>query len=745
MIFSKTAHPFLFLSRMKTCFQWLCIIVLVLLSGRTVQAQVLSAPQTVNFGNLICTSGSITTTIAVTNTGNAAIILSGAAVSPTNADFTIISPANISQANSIFIVPGATQAIVIAYNPNRIGNINAALVFASNALNAVGGINTIPLTAQRDSSGFMLSTTNIVLNNVAINTPTTTTLTLTNTGTVPLTFPAPIFSGAFVLDGVSPATVPPNGGQAQVNIRFVGAPAGVTTATTFTLSDQCGRITPVRVFAAVQAQPQITSIAPFFGTAGTEVIITGRNLTNAQSVVFGGVLASSFRILSDSQIIATVGQGATGQVSVNVAGALAVSPQVFTFIPQPSVLFASPLSGGAGTAVTIIGTNLSSVTGVSFGGTPASFTINNASQITAIVGNGASGVITLTTLVGSTSSTQRFSFIPPPSILFITPQAGAAGTQVTIIGNNLDSTRAVAFGGVPAQSFTQISPTQVNAVIGAGGATGSVSITTAGGTSASQQAFTFVAPPTITFVSPTIGASGTIVNIIGTNFTNVTGVSFGGTPSQNFVVSSPSQIIATVGNGSSGAITVITPNGSTSASQQFTFTGTPTITFFSPTQGGPGTLVNIFGTFFNGVTGVTFGGIPARSFTPVSPTQVQAVVGMGATGAIAVIAQGGVGFSTTTFGFVPTSVKMSNDAVFEAIPNPTASAALLRYSLSSASAVKVEVFSMLGERIAILEDAERSAGTYSLHWSVENLPQGVYSCRFQTNLGVKTVMLRVVK
>ncbi|MCU0426926.1 MAG: IPT/TIG domain-containing protein [Candidatus Kapabacteria bacterium] len=730
---------------MNTCFRWLCIALFAVLSCRLpLPAQVFSAPQSLNFGNLVCTSGTVTTTIAITNTGTAAIILSGAAVSPTNADFSIVSPVNISPLNNVFIVPGATQAVVIAYNPSRIGNINAALVFASNALNAVGGINTIPLTAQRDSSGFVLSTTSIVLNNVPINTPTTTTVLLTNTGTLPLQIPTPQFSGAFALDAVNPPIVPPNG-QAQLSIRFFGAPAGITTATTFTFNDQCGRVTALRAFAAVQAQPQVTSIIPQIGTAGTEVIITGRNLSNAQSVLFGGVLASSFRVVNDSQIVATVGQGSTGQVTVSVAGAIAVAPQVFTFVAQPSVLFASPLTGGAGTAVTIIGTNLASVTGVSFGGIPASFTINNASQITAFLGNGASGVITLFTPVGSTTSTQRFTFIPPPSVLFITPQSGAAGTAVTIIGNNLDSTRAVAFGGVPAQSFIQVSPTQVNAVIGTGGATGNVSITTAGGTSASQQVFTFVAPPNITFVSPNVGSVGTIVNIIGTNFTNVTGVSFGGIPAQNFVVSSPTQIIATLGNGASGAITVTTLTGSTSASQQFTFTGTPTITFFSPAQGGPGTLVNIFGTFFNGVSGVTFGGIPARSFTSLSPTQLQAVVGQGATGSIAVIAQGGVGFSTSSFGFIPTSVQMNNNAVFEAIPNPATSTAHLRYFLSAASPVKVEVFSMLGERVAVLEEGQRSSGTYTMNWSVENLPQGVYSCRLQTNQGVKTVLLRVVK
>lgn len=729
---------------MNTRFRLCCLIVCCLLAFKPASAQIFTAPQSQNFGALTCTTGIVTTTIAIQNTGLVTLILSGGAVSPTNADFSIISPANISQATPIFITPGVTQAIVIAYNPSRIGTINASLVFASNALNASGGINAIPLSAQRDSTGFTLSTTNIVLNNVAINTPTTTIITVQNAGTLPLSFGMPLFSGAFAIDSVVPAVVAPNA-QARMFVRFFGAPAGVTTATTFALPDACGRTTQLRAFASVQAQPVVTNITPSIGTAGTSVTITGMNLGNTQSVLFGGVQAQSFRTVSDTQVSAVVGQGATGFVNLSVGGIVASAPQVFTFIAQPSVLFVSPQTGGAGTVVTIIGTNLNNVSSVSFGGVPASFTINSPTQLTAVVGNGASGVITLTTAVGSVASTQRFTFVPAPNVLFITPQSGAAGTTVTIVGNNLDSTRSVAFGGVPAQSFTQVSPTQLTATVGVNGATGTVSVTTQGGTSSSQQVFAFVAPPAITFVSPTTGGTGTIVNIIGTNFTNVTGVSFGGTPAQSFIVSSPSQIIATLGSGSSGAITVTTQTGSTSATQQFVFTAPPAITFFSPTFGGPGTVVNIFGSFFNNVTAVTFGGIPARSFTVLSPTQIQAVLGQGASGSIAIVAQGGVGFSGSQFMFTPTSVRTSNDAAFEVMPNPASSSVLLRYTLGAAKPVRLDIYSMLGERVATLDEGMRPAGTYSLNWTVENIAQGVYSCRLLVGQERQTLLLHVVK
>ncbi|MBL7992708.1 MAG: hypothetical protein JNN25_14815, partial [Candidatus Kapabacteria bacterium] len=80
----------------NTCFRLSCFFVWCLLALKPASAQVFTAPTIQNFGSLSCTSGVITTTIAIQNTGVATLILSGGAVSPTNADFSIVSPASIS-------------------------------------------------------------------------------------------------------------------------------------------------------------------------------------------------------------------------------------------------------------------------------------------------------------------------------------------------------------------------------------------------------------------------------------------------------------------------------------------------------------------------------------------------------------------------------------------------------------------------------------------------------------------------
>jgi hypothetical protein len=73
-------------------------------------------------------------------------------------------------------------------------------------------------------------------------------------------------------------------------------------------------------------------------------------------------------------------------------------------------------------------------------------------------------------------------------------------------------------------------------------------------------------------------------------------------------------------------------------------------TGFIPTTAPVGALVTINGKYFSGATSVTFGGVPATSFTVVSDTQITATVPVGAmTGQIGVLTPYGVVLSTAQF------------------------------------------------------------------------------------------------
>src|SRR5207244_7252115 len=131
----------------------------------------------------------------------------------------------------------------------------------------------------------------------------------------------------------------------------------------------------------------------------------------------------------------------------------------------------SPTSGpaGGGTSVVVSGTNFSGATGVSFGATPAaSFTVNNAGQITAVAPSGSGQVdVTVTTPAGTSAvvAADRFTYVPPPSVTGVSPVTGTAagGTSVLIAGANFTGASSVKFGTSNAASFAVHNAHQVTA------------------------------------------------------------------------------------------------------------------------------------------------------------------------------------------------------------------------------------------------------------------------------------------
>ena len=87
----------------------------------------------------------------------------------------------------------------------------------------------------------------------------------------------------------------------------------------------------------------------------------------------------------------------------------------------------------------------------------------------------------------------------------------------------------------------------------------------------------------------------------------------------------------------------------------------PSITSFTPTQGGTDIAVTITGTVFTDATIVQFGGTDAASFVEDSATQITAVVGSGSTGVVTVTTGGGTGTSSQTFTFTSTSIPTLNE------------------------------------------------------------------------------------
>ena len=85
--------------------------------------------------------------------------------------------------------------------------------------------------------------------------------------------------------------------------------------------------------STITNKPMITSVSTDTGKKQASIIINGTNFTGITAVTFGGTPAVSFTVVSLTKIIAVVGGGASGNISVtNAGGASAYSG--FTFIPQ---------------------------------------------------------------------------------------------------------------------------------------------------------------------------------------------------------------------------------------------------------------------------------------------------------------------------------------------------------------------------------------------------------------------------
>ena len=231
--------------------------------------------------------------------------------------------------------------------------------------------------------------------------------------------------------------------------------------------------------------------------------INGSGFTGATRVAFGGLAATSFNVVSDSQITA-VSEAQTGCHYVIVttpAGSSANVPaDIYSYTAAaPAITGISPSSGpqAGGTSVTINGSGFTGATRVAFGGLAAtSFNVVSATQITAVspAQTGAHYVI-VTTPGGCGSSANVpadiYSYTgAAPAITGISPSSGptAGGTSVTINGSGFTGATRVAFGGLAATSYNVVSATQITAVSPAQTGAHYVIVTGPGGSSANVPA-----------------------------------------------------------------------------------------------------------------------------------------------------------------------------------------------------------------------------------------------------------------
>lgn len=414
-----------------------------------------------------------------------------------------------------------------------------------------------------------------------------------------------------------------NGTGTQITIEDMpsgsaGPPVDITVNT------PGGSNTPAPADTYVYAPlPTATSLSPPAGAlgGGNTISVTGSNFQSSNgpsadytvtAVSVGGIPATSFTVVSSTQVNVQVPAGSAGTASVIVTTQGGNSGAVsYTYAPVPTISSISPLAGpvAGGNTVTINGAGFSSgtaftTTQVSVGGTSVTsacgtapcFTVVSANQINVEVPANGGGTVPITvTTVGGTSTAAQYAYAPVPTVTSVSPNAGppSGGSPVTINGTNFESTNgpgdnysvtSVMVGSATCAvttCFVVNSPTQISiASMPADLAGGIVHIlvTTVAGTSTatSNDQYNYVTQfPTVSAVSPAFGpdAGGAILTISGTNFGNQT-LAFHATK---------------VSFGSTDVTTTPCPNHPTSAC--FNVISDSTIRVFTPPASAPGTAL----------------------------------------------------------------------------------------------------------------------------------------------------------
>ena len=653
------------------------------------------------------TSGGATVTITGSSfVGVTAVTFGGVAAS----SFNVTSPTTISAVTPNHVA-GPVDVQVVTASGVSSTNFNDTVIFTTptlppsiTGLSVNGGTagSSITVLGSNFNSGTTLSFGSIPATSVVINSSTSLT-----------------------------ATIP--AGCGSVNVTASNS-AGTSNSLVFTYQSSA---------------PSVTGLSQTSGpsTGGEQVGISGTNMTACTGVMVGTIPVTSFVVTSPTSLSVIMPAMTLGTYDITLESGSGVSSVItsadrFTVVTPPPVITGisaatGPITGG--TSVVVSGSWLAGATGVTFGGTAASFVVNSNGTITctspAVGVTSLSGPVDIivTTPFGSSApvNADQFSYsniAPVVTSLSTVSGSTSGGGSLTISGSHFLGTTAISFGSANVTSYTIANDNTITVVIpaAAAGAAGvvNVTVTNAAGTSPVSSASQFTYTNSSTGNSGSSGGSnssagsgstpgssgvmtpdiagvpivdgldvnggttvgGDTVSIYGVGFTNAQGVYFASQPAQSFTVVSDNMITAITpafaGTNPSVNVWVSSSAGPSLASgaTQFTFTSPtalPSVTGITSAAGSvvPGTLISVQGSNFLGATAVTIGG-SAAAYTIQSPTTLQVIVPSGLSGSVNLAVTNANGTSSST------SASQMNISVVTAIPTATAT-----YVVSPASLI----------------------------------------------------------
>ncbi len=338
--------------------------------------------------------------------------------------------------------------------------------------------------------------------------------------------------------------------------------------------------------------PTITSFSPITAGPGDTVTIIGTNFVNVGQVELGNYNVA-FRIISSTEILGFEAAGASSGDVVVITDSGTASLPGFVWNGNPIINSIVPDTARRGDTVTITGKYLAPGVGIlptfiSFGGVPATAIIGvngfNSPTVKAVVGNGASGNVFLTSGYTNTSTTfPGFVFEQNCAVTSTTNVAICAsvlpyswnGKTIVTAGTYIDSLKSIAgcdsiatlnltvnatsTSGIDTTICSSKLPYLWNGLSLSSQGTYNVTLTNAVGCDSIATLHLVIALctppviPTITSFSPTSGPIGTAVTITGTNFNT--------TAANNIIYFGAVKAVVT--NANATTLNVIVPVGAT--------------------------------------------------------------------------------------------------------------------------------------------------------------------------------------
>ncbi|MBI2409795.1 IPT/TIG domain-containing protein [Candidatus Kaiserbacteria bacterium] len=344
---------------------------------------------------------------------------------------------------------------------------------------------------------------------------------------------------------------------------------------------------PFNIVTTQQA-PAISYISPSAAIIGGTVYVYGSNFDGTTSIVIDGI---------------------TGQTLVP------------TLLSSSALSFVVPASVGIGTHTVQVNNKASA------------FPISNSATLTVVGTYPSFSVVTPSTAwpTGSTQTIQwSSSNYPSTAMVKITLVQDAVGTPPTetpylsvVVPNNGSTSWTIPTNIVPASNY-RLSVTCDNAGLRSHGSCGD----------GVSRAFSIVAVPSISSISPSQGAAGTVVTIYGANLAEASSVEFYGTSGKfvgSFVPSavSASSVVFSINaifaaNASPdtyhvGVVTNACPGGCNSNRIGFTLNPSPSapaITSLNASSASFGSTIFVYGSNFDSTTYIALDGSAGQTITP---------------------------------------------------------------------------------------------------------------------------------